>query len=81
MAAIASWIALGGGIGLMAALGSPRWFPAGVAVAVGAAGAFVGGGLVTTLAGRTLGGVDIERLTAAGAAALLVPRGVTARGA
>lgn len=74
MVAITSWIAPGGGIGLMASLGSPRWLPAGWVggVAVGAAGAFVGGGLLTVLAGRTLGGVDLERLTVAGAAAVVV---------
>lgn len=57
MAAITTWIALGGGIGLLASLGSPRWSPAGWAgaVAVGAAGAFVGGGLLTVPpAGRSV---------------------------
>ena len=74
MAAITTWIALGAGIGLMAGVRSPGRFPAGWlgAVAAGAAGAFVGGGLVTIFATRAIGGVDLERLAAGGAVAIVV---------
>ena len=78
MAAIATWIVLGAGIGLAAAVRWPARFPAGRlgAIAAGAAGAFVGGGLVTIFATRAIGGVDLERLAAAGAVAILVLGGL-----
>lgn len=74
MGAIASWIALGAGIGLVASIRSPGRFPAGPAgaIAAGAAGAFVGGGLVTIFVTRAVGGVDLGRLAAGGAIAAVV---------
>lgn len=74
MAAVATWLVLGGGIGLMAATLSPARFPAGRAgtTAVGAAGAFVGGGVMTLLAGHRSGRVDFETLVAAAALAAVV---------
>lgn len=74
MGAIASWIALGAGIGLVAAIRSPGRFPDGMAgaIAAGAAGAFVGSGLVTIFATRTVGGVDLDRLAVGGAIAAVV---------
>jgi uncharacterized membrane protein YeaQ/YmgE (transglycosylase-associated protein family) len=74
MAVIASWLMLGGGIGFIAATLSPARFPAGRAgaTAVGAAGAFVGGGAMTLLAGRSSARVDLETLVAAAALAAVV---------
>jgi uncharacterized membrane protein YeaQ/YmgE (transglycosylase-associated protein family) len=74
MTVIATWVALGAAIGLVAAIRSPERFPAGWAgaIAVGAAGAFVGGGLVTIFASRAMGGVDLDRLAAGGVAAAVV---------
>jgi uncharacterized membrane protein YeaQ/YmgE (transglycosylase-associated protein family) len=74
MTVIATWIALGAAIGLVAAIRSPERFPAGWAgaIAAGAAGAFVGGGLVTIYASRGMGGVDLDRLAAGGVAAVVV---------
>jgi uncharacterized membrane protein YeaQ/YmgE (transglycosylase-associated protein family) len=74
MTAIATWIALGAAIGLVAAIRSPERFPAGWpgAIAIGAAGAFVGGGLVTILANRAMAGVDLDGLAAGGVLAAVV---------
>jgi len=74
MTVIAIWIAFGGAIGLVAAIRSPERFPAGWpgAIAAGAAGAFVGGGLVTIFANRAMGGVDLDRLAAGVAVAAVV---------
>lgn len=71
MAAIATWVVLGGGIGLIAATLSPAQFPAGWAgaIATGAAGAFVGGGVLTLLLGHGGGRLDVESLAAAAALA------------
>ncbi len=71
MVAIASWVAMGGGIGLVAAAISSVAFPAGRAGAAlaGAAGAFVGGGLFTLLADRALSRLDVVSLAAAATAA------------
>ena len=74
MVAIASWIAVGGGIGLVAVAISSVAFPAGRAGAAlaGAAGAFLGGGLFTLLADRALSRVDVLSLAAAATAAAAV---------
>jgi uncharacterized membrane protein YeaQ/YmgE (transglycosylase-associated protein family) len=74
MVAIASWVALGGGIGVIAAAISPVAFPAGRAGAAlaGAAGAFLGGGLFTLLADRALSRVDALGLAAAATAAAVL---------
>jgi uncharacterized membrane protein YeaQ/YmgE (transglycosylase-associated protein family) len=74
MVAITSWLALGGGIGLLAAAISSVAFPAGHAGAAlaGAAGAFLGGGLFTLLADRALSRVDVVSLTAAATASAVV---------
>jgi uncharacterized membrane protein YeaQ/YmgE (transglycosylase-associated protein family) len=74
MVAIASWVALGGGIGVIAAAMSPVAFPAGRAGAAlaGAAGAFLGGGLFTLLADRALSRVDALGLAAAATAAAVL---------
>jgi uncharacterized membrane protein YeaQ/YmgE (transglycosylase-associated protein family) len=74
MVAIASWIAMGGGIGFVAAALSPAAFPAGRAGAViaGAAGAFLGGGLLSLLADRALTRVDVLSLAASATAAAVV---------
>jgi uncharacterized membrane protein YeaQ/YmgE (transglycosylase-associated protein family) len=74
MVAIASWLALGGGIGLMAAAISSVAFPAGRlgAALAGAAGAFLGGGLFTLLADRVLSRVDVLSLASAATAAAVM---------
>jgi uncharacterized membrane protein YeaQ/YmgE (transglycosylase-associated protein family) len=74
MVAIASWIAVGGGIGLVAVAISSAAFPAGRAGAAlaGAAGAFLGGGLFTLLADRALSRMDVLSLAAAATAAAVV---------
>ena len=74
MAAIATWVVIGAGIGLMAGTLSPARYPAGLAgaTAAGTAGAFVGGGIVTLLEGQRGGRVDIETLAAAAVLAAVV---------
>jgi uncharacterized membrane protein YeaQ/YmgE (transglycosylase-associated protein family) len=74
MVAIASWIAMGGGIGLVATAISSVAFPAGRwgAALAGAAGAFLGGGLFTLLADRALTRVDVLSLAAAATAAAVL---------
>jgi uncharacterized membrane protein YeaQ/YmgE (transglycosylase-associated protein family) len=74
MAAITSWVALGSGIGLVAAAVSPAAYPAGRtgAVLAGAAGAFLGGGLFTLLADRHLSRIDALGLAIAATAAAVV---------
>jgi uncharacterized membrane protein YeaQ/YmgE (transglycosylase-associated protein family) len=74
MTAIGTWIVFGAAIGLVAAIRSPERFPAGWpgAIAGGAAGAFVGGGLVTILASQETAGIDLDRLAAGGAVAAAV---------
>lgn len=74
MVAITSWIATGGGIGLVAAAMSSAAYPAGRlgAALVGAAGAFLGGGLITLLADRALSRVDVLSLVVAATAAAVV---------
>jgi hypothetical protein len=74
MVAIASWVAIGGGIGVTAAAISSLAYPATRAGAglVGAAGAFLGGGLFTLLADRALSRVDVLSLAAAATAAAVV---------
>jgi uncharacterized membrane protein YeaQ/YmgE (transglycosylase-associated protein family) len=74
MAAIASWIALGGLVGYVATMLSRAEFPGGRAGAsvAGAAGAFVGGGVVTLLASGDVGSIDVLSLAAAAAGAAVV---------
>jgi uncharacterized membrane protein YeaQ/YmgE (transglycosylase-associated protein family) len=75
MAAIASWVAIGGGIGLVAAATSSATFPAGRpgAALAGAAGAFLGGGSYTLIADRHLSRVDpVSLVIAAALAAILL---------
>ena len=74
MVAIASWLAVGGGIGLAAAAMSSVAFPAGRAGAAlaGAAGAFLGGGLFTLLADRALSRLDVLSLAPAATAAAVL---------
>jgi hypothetical protein len=70
MAAIATWLVLGGGIGLMAATLSSARFSAGRAGATAASAP--GGGVLTRLAGQHSGRVDVEALAAAAALAAVV---------
>lgn len=74
MAAIASWVAIGGGIGLVAATASSVAFPAGRlgAALAGAAGAFLGGGFFTLIADRHLSHVDPLSLVIAATMAVIV---------
>jgi uncharacterized membrane protein YeaQ/YmgE (transglycosylase-associated protein family) len=74
MVAITSWVAVGGGIGFVAAAISSVAFPAGRpgAALAGAAGAFLGGGLFTLLADRGLSRVDVLSLAAAATAAAVL---------
>jgi uncharacterized membrane protein YeaQ/YmgE (transglycosylase-associated protein family) len=74
MASIASWVAIGGGIGLVAATASSVAFPAGRlgTTLAGAAGAFLGNGFFTLIADRHLSHVDPLSLVIAATMAVIV---------
>jgi len=72
--AIVSWIGLGAAIGLISSAQSPDLFPAGRlgALVAGAAGAFVGGGVVALVADHGIARFNFASLVAAAVTAYLV---------
>jgi len=71
---IVAWIVLGGLVGLIAARVRPERFPGGTAgaIATGATGGFVGGGVFAALDDRSVQGLDVLTSVSALAAAALM---------
>lgn len=79
MSAISSWVVMGALVGLVADTVSDAELPGGRlgSAIVGAAGAFVGGGVLTLFADRSLRGVDLLALAVAAVTAAVVVRATT----